>query len=305
MYKKYLVSVGIPVFNEEKNIKSLLLSILNQKKDKFKLAEIIIISDGSDDKTIEEINKVKSKNIRLIIGKDRLGKPKRLNQLFKLFKGNILVTFDGDIKISNKNVIEKLVKPFHSNKNTSLVCGIHLPLPPITFIENVAYFGFTQWDNIREENFRQKQRDYCTGAIRAFSKKFLKEFKLPDNIGYGEDSYSYYYAKTKGYKVVVAKEAKVYFRLASTFNDYTKQMSRFFKHRSKMVDYFGKETIRKYEKITKIEKCRSLLREVLRTPPHIVFSYLVLQSLLRVLVVFYKQNQFWDISQSTKTITAK
>lgn len=48
--KKLSVSVGIPAYNEEQNIASLIFGILKQKVNNITLKEIIVISDGSTDK---------------------------------------------------------------------------------------------------------------------------------------------------------------------------------------------------------------------------------------------------------------
>ena len=53
MIKKNIVSIIIPVYNEERLIKSLLKKINSVKNIK---KEIIIINDGSTDKTVKVIN---------------------------------------------------------------------------------------------------------------------------------------------------------------------------------------------------------------------------------------------------------
>ena len=51
MNKKLTVSVGIPAYDEEANIKSLLEAILQQRQENFILKSIIVVSDGSTDRT--------------------------------------------------------------------------------------------------------------------------------------------------------------------------------------------------------------------------------------------------------------
>ena len=52
MRKKLTVTIGIPAYNEEANVRNLLVSLLAQKETNFKLQEIIVVSDGSTDKTV-------------------------------------------------------------------------------------------------------------------------------------------------------------------------------------------------------------------------------------------------------------
>lgn len=60
------VSIGISVFNEEKNINTLVTSILSQEEVGFFIKELIIIDDGSTDGTAEKIEQIRDRRIRLI-----------------------------------------------------------------------------------------------------------------------------------------------------------------------------------------------------------------------------------------------
>lgn len=63
MYKRPLVSIIIPAYNEEKHIERCLESITYQKY--FKL-EIIVVNDGSTDSTAEIVSRMKDDRIRLL-----------------------------------------------------------------------------------------------------------------------------------------------------------------------------------------------------------------------------------------------
>ena len=54
--KNYLVSVILPVFNDEKNILRSIESILNQT---YKNLELLVLDDGSTDNTYEILKSVK------------------------------------------------------------------------------------------------------------------------------------------------------------------------------------------------------------------------------------------------------
>src|SRR5260221_14535412 len=110
--KKITVSVGIPAYNEEANIKNLLTSLLIQKRENFTLREIIIISDCSSDNTDSEVKRVKSKLVTLIRNPKRMGLAFGQNKIVKLFKGEILILLNADILISPTNFLDLLSKPF-------------------------------------------------------------------------------------------------------------------------------------------------------------------------------------------------
>ena len=50
-HKKLTVTIGIPAYNEEKNIGRLLRALLRQKTNGLSIKKIIVISDASTDKT--------------------------------------------------------------------------------------------------------------------------------------------------------------------------------------------------------------------------------------------------------------
>lgn len=63
-----MLTIIIPVYNEEKNIKRCLESIFNQTFSNF---EIIVVNDASTDKTLEELHKLKKYNNFSIITLDK------------------------------------------------------------------------------------------------------------------------------------------------------------------------------------------------------------------------------------------
>ena len=81
--KRPSVIVGIPAYNEEANILFLLNSILAQKQQNFNIMEILVVSDGSTDRTIKLVKSLKNKKIKTFNDLKRLGKGSRINQLIK------------------------------------------------------------------------------------------------------------------------------------------------------------------------------------------------------------------------------
>ena len=67
MRSKPLVSIGVPVFNEEKNIEKCLKNILSQT---YKNIEIIISDNNSHDKTLDICKKYKKKFNKIKIFKN-------------------------------------------------------------------------------------------------------------------------------------------------------------------------------------------------------------------------------------------
>ena len=83
------VSVIIPAYNEAANIAALLRSILSQEATNFRLIEIIVLSDGSTDRTVSEAQSVQDFRIDVIDDHTRKGKITRFNELLTLAKSDL------------------------------------------------------------------------------------------------------------------------------------------------------------------------------------------------------------------------
>lgn len=90
-----LISVVMPVYNIEHYVGSAIESILNQTYKKF---EFIIIDDASSDSTRNILKKVRAKDKRIILIRNRknLGVTKSLNKALKLVKGKYIIRMDAD-----------------------------------------------------------------------------------------------------------------------------------------------------------------------------------------------------------------
>lgn len=112
---KLLVSIIIPLYNEEKTIRNCVESLLNQTIINI---EIIMIDDGSRDKTLEIVNRIKrslNKNNLIIASQKHKGPGEARNLGAKYAKGKILVFVDADMKFDNK-FVQELIKPIIEKK---------------------------------------------------------------------------------------------------------------------------------------------------------------------------------------------
>lgn len=103
-----LVSVIIPVYNEEKYLKKCLRSLLEQS---YKPLEIIVIDDGSTDRSVEIIKKFP---VALLCQK-HVGTVPARNLGASKTKGEILVFPDADMWF-DKKYVENLIKPVLEGK---------------------------------------------------------------------------------------------------------------------------------------------------------------------------------------------
>ena len=104
---KKTVSVFIPVFRESILLKPLLENLI---KDPYPHKEIICIIDEPTQKSLETVEKFKSK-VRFIVNGHRKGKVNALNEAYTFSTGEILLFLDGDCKLpdSPQSFLEKVV----------------------------------------------------------------------------------------------------------------------------------------------------------------------------------------------------
>lgn len=94
------LSIIIPAFNEEESIKPLVSLIFSNIEKNIKDFEIILIDDGSDDKTWNEIVKASQEFNNIVSVKllENYGKSDALDAGFKICKGDYVLTMDADLQ---------------------------------------------------------------------------------------------------------------------------------------------------------------------------------------------------------------
>lgn len=117
-----MFSVVIPACNEEKTIKTTIYNLVSFfKKEKIDY-EIIVIEDGSKDKTAEIVKKISQKNkkVKLIHHGERLGKGRAVRIGFKKSSGDLILTYDADASMPPSE-IKKLLAA--AEKKASVIIG--------------------------------------------------------------------------------------------------------------------------------------------------------------------------------------
>jgi cellulose synthase/poly-beta-1,6-N-acetylglucosamine synthase-like glycosyltransferase/peptidoglycan/xylan/chitin deacetylase (PgdA/CDA1 family) len=101
------VSVIVPAYNEEAGIAATLRSLLDT--DYPALREVIVVDDGSTDRTADIVESLRLPGVRLI-RKDNGGKPSALNAGIARARCDIVVMVDGDT-VFQRDTIGNLVQP--------------------------------------------------------------------------------------------------------------------------------------------------------------------------------------------------
>ncbi len=179
------ISVIIPVYNAEKTIKRLLDSIISQTYKKY---EIILINDGSTDKTDSIISNYNSSNIKIISKvNEGVGIARKIG--FENATGDLVFFCDSDDFIPKNDVFEKINEKFIKNNIDILMFDVL----DITDKESKAVNCFSKK---MEKGLHQiEEIDNCFLFGPLFLKVFKKE-KLDKNcfVEYDnfEDTYTTY-----------------------------------------------------------------------------------------------------------------
>lgn len=292
------ISVGIPIYNESKNILSLIGDIYSQNHDGWKLENIIIYDDKSNDDSINKIKKLNLNTIKLIRGKKRSGKSHGLNMICKKSKSSILVIIDGDIRIKDKVTISKLIKPFSNSNKVGLTAGSGEPLYINSLAQKIANHGLYIW-NYAKSHGANHDMYYCGGPVRALKREVYKKIKFPNTSA--DDVIAYFECRKLGYDFKYVKKASIRYSLPTNVGDLLKQYSRFDLSPKIQTELYGKNVVSSNFNITLVEKLTALLHGFVNNP-YLTFLYLTLLTIAKAKnKLFHTQDlAAWDIATSTK-----
>ncbi len=114
------LSIVIPMYNEEDNVEP----VFRKNKDildRLKLDyEIIIIDDGSRDKTFSNLLRIKDPRLKIIRLRRNFGQTAAMDAGFKAARGKIIVSMDGDLQNDPEDIPRLLEK---MKEGYDVVCG--------------------------------------------------------------------------------------------------------------------------------------------------------------------------------------
>lgn len=194
-----MISVIIPVRNEEKNIRFLLEDLEKQTLSKH-LFEVIIADDDSTDNTPEILKEFQqTTDLRLIINQlkdiERNASPKKraINSSIQIAKGKLITTTDGDCRVGEKWL--ETILGFYHKKEPYLISA------PVTFLSNEKRYSFSQQAQIIEFAslvgsgacaMMLQQPNMCNGANLTYLKSVFHEvegFAGNENLASGDDEF--------------------------------------------------------------------------------------------------------------------
>lgn len=292
------ITVALSALNEEANIKKFLESVLSQKEEGFILEKILIISDGSTDRTVEIAKSFNSQKIVIRNYKERKGKSYRLNEIYKTLTSDILIQSDADVVLAGNFVFRDLVKAMEEDKNIGMVSGHSKALPGVTFTQKAVICTFDAYANMRKYNDSLS----VTGCLLGYKKEFAKKITIPANM-IGNDVYTYFLCITSGFKYKYVPAAISYFKIPETLEDHIKQNTRFEAVPSRMSEYFGSEIIKREEYIPIPILLKSFGLQFIKHPIHCSYIFVVnFYCKIRAELLGSRLTGKWTMVSSTKKL---
>lgn len=225
--KEQLISVIIPLYNEENSITKVIRAIPNHRK-----YEILIIDDGSTDNSIKKIRHLKKKNVRILCHKRNKGYGEAILTGLKNCNGNIIITMDADGQ-HDPNDIERLLEPLLANEADFIVgsryfgrCQFKIPIYK-KLGEIFIAFCLKLFFNIQIHNNQN--------GFRAFRRDFVSHLNFLKHRGMGFTTELLFVAAYKNLRV---KEIPINARSRLFGTSYVK-VSRILKSIFEIVIRFG------------------------------------------------------------------
>jgi len=170
--KKKLTLI-IPVYNEEKTLKKIISKAL--KKEFGLEKEIIVVNDGSTDKSLNKIKKIKNKKIKIISYEKNKGKGYAIRKGIEISTGDIIAIQDADLEY-NLNDLKKLVNTL-IREDLNVIYGSRFLKKNNFYKKNSFYWGNRFLSLLTSLLYLKKITDMET-CYKVFKKEVIKNLEL-------------------------------------------------------------------------------------------------------------------------------
>ncbi len=221
------VSIVIPAYNEEKTIAKTIDSVLNLDYPKEKL-EIIVVDDGSIDRTSEIVENFKKSDKRIkLIRQDNSGKGSALNNGLRNSCGEIFTCLDADSFVKPNAL--KLMMPCFSDGNIACVLPTIKTEIPRTFIQKVQWCEYL-FNFLYKKVLGELDCIHVTpGPFSVYKKSVLVELGGFDEGNLTEDLEIALRLQKHHYKIVQRLDAEVVTATPDSLKGFLKQRNRWYK----------------------------------------------------------------------------
>ncbi|HET9947042.1 MAG TPA: glycosyltransferase [Patescibacteria group bacterium] len=171
------VTAIVPAYNEEKKIKVVLNTLLSSGE----IEQVIVVNDGSTDKTLSVIGKIEG--IDVINLPQNCGKAAAIVAGVQIAKGDIVAFIDADLTGLTKESVHELIAPLRTDEYDASIGYRSAPADKLIFMP-------------------------LSGERAYFKKDIIPHMEKIKNKGYGMELYLNYAFKDKRIKLLGLKGVK-------------------------------------------------------------------------------------------------
>jgi cellulose synthase/poly-beta-1,6-N-acetylglucosamine synthase-like glycosyltransferase len=216
-----LVSVIIPVYNEELVIERRINNIFASSYPE-KEMEVIIVDSGSKDRTSSIVQEKFRNRVILLQEGERKGKAHAINLAINICRGEILIITDGPTLYST-DTISQLVRSLGDSRVGAVTALYEIPNASENQITSSEHAYWSYKDKIRILESRAHSTSWLSGEACAFRKKIVSKLDV-DTLA--DDSNIALQTLTRGYRALVNENCFFSEKSPSGFYDYFRIKSR-------------------------------------------------------------------------------
>lgn len=219
------VSVIVPAFNEEKSMASSIESLLAQSYGNY---EVILVDDGSSDKTLEIAKKYEGQVLK-VVHQDNKGKAKALNAGIRASTGELILTVDADTRL-NPGALRALSDRFSSDPGLGAIAGNVKVDRAKGFLQRLQEVEYTTGIGLtRKGQSMLSSVMIVPGPIAAFRKRAVEKVDYFSSDTFAEDFDITLAILEERYKVQYEDRAIAYTIAPRGIEDLLKQRRRWYR----------------------------------------------------------------------------
>ena len=219
------VSIIVPAFNEEKNIRDCIESLLNLDYPR-NLLKIYVVNDGSTDNTKKICERYAKRGLIRLINQKNQGKAAAMNNALKYVKTDYVVSMDAD-SVAEREFLRKMVR--YANKNIGIITPAPKVMKKDNWIEKIQYVEYLFSIFLRKAFSFFDSQYVAPGPGSMYKTEILKKLGGFDTNSIVEDMEIAFRFFDKGYKLDNCENAYVYTKTPKNFKDLLKQRLRWYK----------------------------------------------------------------------------
>ncbi len=218
------VTVIIPAYNEEDTIAKTIKSV---KKSNYPDFEVIVVDDGSKDRTYEIAKKLETADGKIrVFHKENGGKGTALNLGIARARGQIIFTMDADTTV-HPDSMKKMARFFKDDSVMSVTPAMIINNPR-TIFQRIQYTEYALGLFLRKAFSALRAIYIAPGAFSAYRKWFFDKYGGYDEHNITEDLEMGLRIQYNGYHTENCPEAPAYTNAPSTFKELTMQRRRWY-----------------------------------------------------------------------------